>query len=98
MACSAVEITAEKTTTKEHELAPSFARSDTLWSHMNNPSGPQPAISIMIMSSLSHSSKHVHVLAFSLAYSRSKALPKVGLELAMISRRVASRLIYVIKK
>ena len=52
----------------------------------------------MIMSSLSHSSKHVHVLAFSLAYSRSKALPKVGLELAMISRRVASLLIYVIKK
>ena len=38
MACSAVEITAE-TTTKEHELARSLARSDTLWSHMNNPSG-----------------------------------------------------------
>ena len=80
MACSAVEITAETTTrtTKEHELARSLACSDILWSHMNNPSGLSARYFYYDYVVSFPSSKHVHVLAFSLAYSRSKVLSKVG--------------------
>ena len=78
MACSAVEITAETTTTKEHEHARSLACSDTLWSHMNNPSGLSARYFYYDYVVSFPSSKHVHVLAFSLAYSHSKALSQVG--------------------